>query len=111
MNFILQNWEIIMAIIGPIAGWCGNRAYKKNQLKKEKAQTTEVELNTISTNFKVYQDLINDLESRFKSRIEELELDLAKMKTLNKELRTAISDQETYIKKLKKKLEEYEKLE
>ena len=55
-KFIVDNWEIIFAIVSPIAAWFGSRAFKENQLKREKAETKGVELDTISSNFKVYQD-------------------------------------------------------
>lgn len=111
MKLLLDNWEILLAIGGPILAWIGGRSRMRAQLKKAEAEAKDVELGTISSNFKVYQDLINDLEDRFKRRIEELEEDLGKMKTLNTELRKAISNQERYIERLKEKLKSYEELE
>lgn len=111
MNYILENWDKIFMVLGPIASFLLGKELKKLQVKKASAEVEESQLNNISSNFKVYQDLINDLEVRFKNRISDLELDLDKMKTLNSELRKAISNQEKYIKKLQAKLEEYEKLE
>ena len=62
MNIITENWGIIVAVVGPVAAWFGSRKFKELQLKRAKAETIEVELNTISSNFKVYQNLINDLD-------------------------------------------------
>ena len=114
-KFIGTNWELISGIIftifGPVIAWVVGRKRKEAQLIREQAEAKDVQLGTISTNFKMYQQLIDDLELRFKRRIEELEEDLDKMKTLNTELRKAISNQEKYIQKLKERLRNYEKLE
>lgn len=111
MNFIIDNWELILAGLTPIAGWFGGRKMLKSQLKKSNEEAKDIELNNISSNFKLYQDVINDLEDRFKKRIEELELDLEKIRTLNSELRKVVRNQENYINKLREKIKSYEKLE
>jgi len=111
MEFILQHWEVIVATLSPIIAWFGGRKLMKTQQSKAESEAAGVELDTISSNFKVYQDLINDLEGRFKRRIEELEKDLERMKTLNVESRKVIRNQERYIQKLKVKLSSYEELE
>lgn len=111
MEFFVKYWEVLFAILSPIAAWVVGRRRKEAQLKKEQAEAKELELGSVSSNFKIYQDVINDLEVRFKKRIEELEADLERMKTLNEELRKMLSGQEKYIKRLTAKVEKYEKLE
>jgi uncharacterized coiled-coil protein SlyX len=112
MNYIIEHWETIALIVTPILAWfAGDKKIFKNKVELSNEEVKSAELNNITVNFKVYQDLITDLENRFKNRIFELEEDLNKMKILNEELRKAIGNQEKYIKKLQNKLEDYEKLE
>ena len=113
MNWLTNNWEIILTlIIIPIITWfAGRKHLMQSQVKLSDAEVTGATINNIIANFKVYQDLINDLEERFKHRIEELEGDLEKLKTLNKELRKQIGINERYIKRQQVKIDEYEKLE
>lgn len=111
-KFIVDNIQWLVTVIGITVAWfVGDQKILKNKAKLSEEQVDSAKLGNITANFKVYQDLINDLEDRFKKRIDELEIDLEKMKTLNQELRRAISNQEKYIKKLQEKLDSYEKLE
>ena len=111
IHYITENWETIALIVGPLLAWfAGDKKIFKNKVVLSNEEVKSAELNNITTNFKVYQDLITDLENRFKNRILELEEDLNKMKVLNEELRKALGNQERYIKKLQVKLESYEKL-
>jgi fido (protein-threonine AMPylation protein) len=112
IQFIANNWQAIIGTIGIVIAWfVGDKNLLKNKVKLSDEEVDNAKLGNINANFKVYQELINDLEIRFKNRIHDLEEDLDKMKILTLELRKAVSDQETYIKKLHKKLESYEKLE
>lgn len=112
VNYIIQHWETISLIVLPILAWfAGDKKIFKNKVELSNEEVKSAELNNITSNFKVYQDLITDLETRFKNRILELEEDLNKMKVLNEELRKALGNQEKYIKKLQAKIETYEKLE
>lgn len=113
MDFFINNWEIITTLIViPLVGWLVKRRFiDKAEIKVSQSQAKDAQLNTISTNFKVYQDLIDDLEKRFKSRIIELEEDVERMNTLNTELRKVVADQENYILRLQTKISNYEKLE
>lgn len=107
-----ENWKFVLTvIILPLVTWfAGRKHLMYSNIKKSQAEVTEAELGNITSNFKVYQDLINDLERRFKVRIQELEEDIAKIKLLNEELRKQISSQEKYIKKQQEKIDNYEKL-
>lgn len=102
--------SILLPFITLIGGWIGNRELHRWKTKQEKNKADNTELNNISENFRIYQNLINDLETKFKSRISELEEDLEKVKVLNEELRRTISSYEKYIRKLKLKLAKYEEL-
>jgi len=110
MDFIIQNWkELIWSpLVGITVWYFTKRNLQKTSEDKSRASVTGDNLGNITVNFKVYQDLINDLEERFKKKINDLEEDLNKMKILNEELKRAISNQERYIKKLKAKLDSYE---
>lgn len=110
-NFIIENWEIISGAILTAAAFIGGRKLKDIEIKKASEEVKGNALDNISSNFKVYQELINDLESRFKSRIIELEEDLERMRLVSIDMRNAITDNENYIKQLKSKLSKYEDLE
>jgi IS1 family transposase len=108
-EFLVQNWERLMIpLTGIVAYFFSKRKYQKRDLAKSDAQIESQNLENLSKNFQVYQDLVDDLEIRFKKRIEELEVDLIRMKTLNTELRQAVARQEKYINKLIIKIESYE---
>lgn len=111
MRFIIENMHIIAPIVSGVLGWTGSYGLRKVKLKGENNNVIGGEIDLLSQNFKVYQELINDLENRFKMRITELEEDLERIVSLNRELRNALSTQERYIKKLKLKLKSYEELE
>lgn len=111
MNELLsQYWDKLIApVVGAIVWFFTKRHYQQVAIKEKETNIEGKEIQNITANFKVYQDLINDLEERFKARIEELEADLSKMKALNDELRKAVARQERYINKLQVKLDNYEK--
>lgn len=109
IKFLADNWEAFLTpITGIVTYFFTKRKFQKRELAKQDAGVTGANLANVSANFEVYQNLINDLEARFKKRVEELEIDLEKMKTLNEELRSAVARQEKYINKLLTKLEKYE---
>lgn len=110
LEFLIQNWEqfIWTPIVGFVTWYFTKRNLQKAEEAKATADVTGAHLNNITANFEVYQNLINDLEARFKARIQELEEDLEKMKVINEDLRKAVSRQEKYIKKLLLTIEGYE---
>lgn len=111
-DFILKNWEAIsISIAGPILTWFASRKIQAAQLKQTNAEADVAELKGIESNFDLYQKLIDDLNTRFQTRVSELEDDLERMKVINEEMRRVISDQEEYILQLKQKIETYEGLE
>ena len=111
-KFLLDNIEIIIGgITTIIAYFTGKGKILKNKVKLSAADVDKANLDNLKDHFKAYQDLITDLENRFKSRIADLEEDLERMKTLNSELRGAIARQEKYINKLLVKLNKYESAE
>ena len=65
MDFITNNLEWILPIITGIITWFASRKFKKAELRTVESEDTSGELSNISQNFKVYQELINDLEDRF----------------------------------------------
>lgn len=111
-EFLSNNLQFLIGTIGVIIAWfVGKKDLLKKKVKLSQAEVESQEIENVTKNFKVYQDLITDLENRFKGRIDELKLDLQIIKDLNLELRKVISNQEKYIKKLKIKIEKYEKFE
>jgi uncharacterized membrane protein YhiD involved in acid resistance len=108
-EFIIENWEAILVPVTGLVVWIfSKRHFQKLQLESDQIDNNTKNLGNVTANFEVYQKLIDDLEVRFKNRIEELEKDLDKMKTLNNELRSAVARQERYINKLLIKLDSYE---
>lgn len=112
IQFLQDNWQSIGMTIGLIVAWfVGKKDLLKKRVKMSQTEIESREIENVTKNFKVYQDLITDLEERFKGRIDDLELDLQKIKDLNLELRRVISNQEKYIDKLKQKISGYERLD
>jgi len=112
LEFLEKNIQWIIMTGGIVVAWfVGKKDLLKSKVKLSQVEIEAQEIENVTSNFKVYQDLITDLEDRFKSRIDDLELDLEKFKDLNLELRKIIANQERYNKKLQTKLDKYEKLE
>ncbi|MGK2864903.1 MAG: hypothetical protein ACSLE0_23425 [Chitinophagaceae bacterium] len=108
-DLILDNWDKLLVPATAIITWVFvKRRYQNRELAKSDADLTGANLGNVTANFEVYQNLITDLETRFKNRIGELESDLDRMKALNEELRAAVQRQERYINKLLIKLDKYE---
>jgi len=108
-SFIVENWETLLVPISSIVTYLFvKRKYQQRELAQKDAELTGANLGNVTANFEVYQNLINDLENRFKARIEDLEADLEKMKAINEDLRKAVSRQERYINKLLIKIDGYE---
>jgi len=111
MNWIAENWEKVMIPITGIVAWFfTKRDAQKVALEKSEADVTGANLGNVTDTFKVYQNLINDLETRFKSQMDDLQGEIEELRVLNGELRSAVNRQEQYINKLKIKLTNYEGL-
>jgi vacuolar-type H+-ATPase subunit I/STV1 len=111
-NFLIENWQAIIGIIGIAGAWFGGKKHLlNNQVRQTQAEVTGTNIENVTATLEVYKGALDDLEIRFKNRIADLEDDLEKMQVLNNELRKVIAGNERYIKKLQSKLEKYEKLE
>lgn len=111
MNLLSEHWGTIAGFASSIVAWIAGREMTKTQLKKQQAEASMSEMQSIRSNFETYQALLDDFKMRFNDALARSEDDLARVRTLNEELRRVIADQEKYIKRLKTKLEKYEKLE
>lgn len=112
MNFIMDNIQYFINIaVGAVVYFITKYRLQKLNESKSKADILEINIENVSATFEVYQDLLNDLEKRFKLRIEDLEEDLEKLKLLNQELRKQIGSSERYIRRQQLKIDKYEKLE
>lgn len=111
MKFIAENWEIIFAIVSPIITFFATKGIKDTQLVTLKEELESVKIINVSKNLEIYQEIINDLNSKFKERITEYSLEIEELKTLNEELRKLVKDQGLIITRLEEKLAQYEKLE
>lgn len=111
-EFILNNWQAIVGVIGVTGAWFGGKKHLlSSQVKQSQAEVTGANIDNVTATLEVYKGALDDLELRFKKRIGELEDDLNRMKSLNVESRKHISSLEKYIKRLQLKIEKYEKLE
>lgn len=114
MEFVLNNLEwVITTVISSIAGISMYfRGKKVQQLENNKSEK-EIESTGIKVheeNIKLYQTLLDDLESRFKSRISILENDVTRMIKLNEEANEVINRQEKYINTKRKYITKLENI-
>lgn len=114
MEFVLNNLEwIITTVISSIAGISMYfRGKKVQQLENNKSEK-EIESTGIKVheeNIKLYQTLLDDLESRFKNRINILENDVTRMIKLNEEANEVINRQEKYINTKRKYITKLENI-
>jgi len=112
MNWIAEHWEKVLIPIAGIVTWFFTKKdAQRIAREKSEADVTGANLGNVTDTFKVYQNLINDLELRFKAQLEDLQTDIDELRTVNNELRAAVNRQEQYISKLKIKLTQHEGLE
>jgi len=111
-EFLISNWQAIAGIVGVTGAWFGGKKHLLNsQVKQSQAEVTGANIDNVTATLDVYKRALDDLEVRFKKRIQELTEDLEILSIQNTELRKVISDNEKYIKRLIIKLKDDEKLE
>lgn len=111
MKFIVENWELIVAILSPVITFFATKNMKDIQLNKLKEELEGIKVVNVSKNLEIYQDIIDDLNEKFKKRLDEYSNEIDELKNLNDELRKVVKDQNEIIKRLETKLAKYEKLE
>lgn len=111
MKFIVENWELMTAVISPIITFFATKNIKNTELNTLKEELETIKIDNVSKNLEIYQGIIDDLNEKFKQRIHEYSVEIEELKVLNDELRKIVRDQGFLITRLEQKLAKYEKLE
>lgn len=111
-TFFVENWVLIVTnVITPVLTFFTTRRLNENKLDKLKTELENLKIVNVSKNLEIYQEIIDDLNEKFKERINEYALEIDELKTLNEELRKLVRDQGRIISRLEEKLAKYEKPE
>ena len=111
MKFIVENWELLTAVVTPVITFFAAKGMKDAQINRLKEELEGIKIINVSKNLEIYQDIIDDLNTKFKERLDDYALEIEELKTLNGELRKLVRDQYGLIARLESKLTKYEKLE
>lgn len=119
-DIIIEVAPYLAPILAAIAGFKWDWIMKKLNIKKEEADLKNSSLDNLEKNIKIYQDLVTDLDERYKSRIKDYEENFQEtidrlrdeIKTLNdevKSLKTINSELKSFLTKQTKTIVFYEK--
>lgn len=117
---IVEIVPYLAPVLTAIAAFKWDWIMKKLNIKREKEDLKNSSLNNLEKNIKIYQDLVTDLDERYKTRIKDYEDNFQEtigrlrdeIETLNKEVRslkTINSELKTFLNKQAKTIVHYEK--
>ena len=103
-NIIIEVAPYLAPILAAIAGFKWDWIMKKLNIKREEADLKNSSLDNLEKNIKIYQDLVTDIDSRYKERIaefeqnfkiasEEMKKEIIELKEVNKNLKIFIAKQ------------------
>ena len=107
-----------VAIVTGVGIWYKDVIAKKIGIKKERSEGDSVALENVQKNLDIYQEMLDDVDSRYKAKLKELELSFTEtidrmkleiegLKGMNKDLSSFIKDQKDVIAKQSKRLDYY----
>lgn len=98
-DFLLQNWEKILMILGAIIGWIYKRPIgmwmvkqSKADVKSTQASTDNTTIDNLKKTMNIYVSMIDDIEKRYEKKLDEANLEI-------KILRNEIDDLRSKLKK------------
>jgi len=120
MEEILKILPYMAPILTALAGikW-GDWILDKLNIKKKKAEVENNSLDNLKKNLDLYQEIVDDLNQKYKERIidfeqgfnqtiDRLKLEVGDLREINKELEIMIKDQKAFIARQSKSLTYYE---
>lgn len=116
---ITDVFPYIAPILTAIGAYKWDLIMKKLNIKKEGINAENLTLNNLQKNLDIYQDMVTDLDKRYKSRIAEFEdnfnksmdrlkSEIDELKVINNELETMVKDQKMFINRQSRSLKYYE---
>lgn len=78
MEWILYNWEIIVAlIVSPLITWVFvKRHYQKRDLKDKDVIIESNQSDVVSKNLDLYQKMLDDIEMRYEEKLKKRDLEI-----------------------------------
>jgi len=115
----LDMLTYILPVVTAVVGFKWDLIMTKLNIKKEGINAENLTLNNLQKNLDIYQDMVTDLDKRYKSRIAEFEENFNKsmdrlrseideLKAINNELETMVKDQKMFINRQSRSLKYYE---
>lgn len=104
-EIIKTNWSELSLAVGGVVAYFGGRKTKNVQLKKEIQDLKSSESSNVARNMEIYQELLDDMQNRFKAQVQDIELIFEKkVEALQEE----ISRLTTVVDEFKERLSKYE---
>lgn len=97
----------IPAITGVVAWLSKDRILNVLNIKQKKTEVEDARIRTIQGNLDLYQEMLSDLDERYKRRLAELEAEIEKFRQLSEEMSTIIKEQKEFIDEQTIRLREY----
>ena len=112
-QIIVEHWERIVMILGPVATWFfTKRPFQKKHLKEKDINIDAASSEVVSKNLILYQQMLDDIDERYQKQLESRDLHIALLERENIDLKMQISvlqnkvqDLETKVKKINRYIE------
>jgi len=101
IKLITDNYTTIGAVITGILAWNKDRIKSVFQRKKQDLEIEKSGLNTVQMNLDIYQEMIEDLSSKYKAQINDFKNDLVELRALNDELTSLVQSLTKQLNKYK----------
>lgn len=118
-EILIELLPYLSTLITGIIVWYRDKIATKLGWKRTSKEIDTITLDNVQKNIDLYQELLNDLDIRYKNRVKEIEEsfqisltklrgDLNDLETLNEKFEAINKEQRTLIQKLQKQLKYYQ---
>lgn len=105
---ITEMIPFIIPTVTALAAWFGkDKILHALNVKEKKTSVEDARIRLLQSNLDYYQDFVEDLGTRYKDRLKDLEDELLKFKELTDSMKKIIEEQSLFIMEQEDKLRKY----
>jgi len=78
-EFLHNNWQGLVAIVGSIVAWLNRRPLAKWALRKEQADYNSSTIQNLERGLKMYVAMLDDIEIRHAAALEKRDIEIAQL--------------------------------